>query len=179
MGRKHFIKQCNGGSGNCQEKVTLFNVPRDPKRRGAWAAAVPRNDRPLTEKDAICRRHFPESSIVRKRCFSELRGEVLLDVPKRCALADDAVPSIFPPTTAPPGNRKRPLAKKSPRKTARKATEAGRDDTAGEYTTSGQEHNLPAENESVAEIFTASVLEDSAAPTPCLEPSAALLPNAA
>lgn len=183
MGRKCFITGCNAGSRSCREKVTLFNVPRDAKRRDAWAAAVPRKDRPLTDKDAICSRHFRESAIVRKRYFSELGGEVLLNVPKRCALADDAVPSIFPSTSAllhsAPAKRKRPLAEPSQRNTATKVAEAERDEATCEYGTSGEELYTASEKESAAEVCTASVLVDSATPPLCLEPSSALLPNAA
>lgn len=94
MGRCCFVPNCSGAK---EEKVIVFKAPSDPKRLAAWDAAIGRKDRPLTPRDGVCIRHFAEEMIIRRRYFAELGGETLLDVPKRSALASNAVPCIFPP----------------------------------------------------------------------------------
>lgn len=102
MGRKCFVRGCNSGQPSCKEKVSLFSAPSDPKLLEAWARAIPRRDRAISSKDAVCRKHFADDMILKKRYFAELGGKILLDVPKRVALAQGAVPSIFPPFPARP-----------------------------------------------------------------------------
>lgn len=112
MGRKCFVENCNSGYASCKEKVILFNVPSDPKRLKDWAEAIPRKDRVLSEKDAVCSKHFTKEMMVEKRYFAELGGSILLDIPKRTVLADDAIPCIFPPAYV--KKRKPPTTRKSP-----------------------------------------------------------------
>ncbi|KAH7953411.1 hypothetical protein HPB49_007990 [Dermacentor silvarum] len=56
--------------------------------------------------------------ILKKRYFSELGGEILLDVPKRSLLSEDAIPCVFPSSSAHPlpASRKRtyPSTRHSP-----------------------------------------------------------------
>lgn len=95
MGRKCFAPNCNSGYQSCKEKVILFNARADPERLAQWSRAIPRKDRMLTSKDAVCAKHFTGDMIVKKRCYGELGAEVMLDLPKRPVLLPHAVPCIF------------------------------------------------------------------------------------
>ena len=107
MGRKCFVSGCRSGYPHCQEKAILFNVPADPERLQAWAQAIPRKNRMLSTKDAVCSKHFTDDMILKKRYFGELAGEVLLDVPKRSVLSEDAIPCIFPSSPVHPSSESR------------------------------------------------------------------------
>lgn len=40
-------------------------LPKDVKRREAWAKAIPRKDFILTEKHFVCLKHFHEDDVIR------------------------------------------------------------------------------------------------------------------
>lgn len=80
----------------------MFDVPSDPERLKAWAQAIPRKDRTLSTKDVVCSKHFTDDTILKKRYFSELGGELLLDVPKGSVLSEAAISCVFPSSPAQP-----------------------------------------------------------------------------
>lgn len=67
-----------------------------PERLAPWAQAIPRKDQPPTFKDAVCTKHFTEDMLLRSKFYGELKGELVLDHPKRSEPLPHAVPSIFP-----------------------------------------------------------------------------------
>lgn len=69
MGRTCFVPRCTGGYKNDPEKVSLFKVPELMLKE--WSAKIPRKDKKLTSKDAVCEKHFLPEYIIR-----ELRTEV-------------------------------------------------------------------------------------------------------
>ncbi|CAN7995812.1 unnamed protein product, partial [Ixodes hexagonus] len=131
MGRKCCVENCKSGYDSCKEKVTIFRVPKDPERLEAWARAIARKHRSLGPNDGVCCKHFPEDMIMKRRYFAELGGEVLLDVPKKWTLAEDAIPCIFPSSSGGPSpapkKRKPPVTRhsSSPPKARKKTATAG------------------------------------------------------
>ncbi|CAN7989889.1 unnamed protein product, partial [Ixodes pacificus] len=72
-----------------------FNATVDNERLAAWNRAVPQMKRELRISDGICEKHFPSHIISSRATHIEHQGRVLLHVPKRPRLSQDAVPCIF------------------------------------------------------------------------------------
>lgn len=95
MGKKCFVPRCNTGYDSCQEKLSLFSVPKNPARLQAWRDAIPRKDRVLKPTDYVCEKHF-EPAYVIKTWTAIHNGVVLASTFRRAQLSADAVPTIFP-----------------------------------------------------------------------------------
>lgn len=95
MGKKCFIPRCNTGYDSCQEKLSLFSVPKNPARLQAWQDAIPRKHRLLKTTDYVCEKHF-EPAYVIKTWTAVHNGVVLASTFRRAQLSADAVPTIFP-----------------------------------------------------------------------------------
>jgi hypothetical protein len=78
------------------EKVSVFKFPDDPGTRAKWIRMVPRKDLVVTDKTAVCEKHFSPSLVIRVDTVTRADGSVL-SVPRKIPkLAADAYPSIFP-----------------------------------------------------------------------------------
>lgn len=88
------VPSCNSGRAKGKDKFSLFVPPANPELLKQWEQNIPNLDRPLTRKDSVCARHF-EKHLLNDRYYSEIRGNVLLDIKKVPRLRKGAVPTIF------------------------------------------------------------------------------------
>ncbi|KAM7289494.1 uncharacterized protein ISCGN_029623 [Ixodes scapularis] len=124
MGKKCFVPRCKSGYDSCNEKVSLFSVPKTEDRLEVWRRAIGRKDRVLQATDCVCEKHF-EAKFVSKFWEAVYKGHVLMSSPRKPCLASDAVPTKFPgctnhstssnssknlKTRMRPGDRRRPPA---------------------------------------------------------------------
>ncbi|CAN8008893.1 unnamed protein product [Ixodes pacificus] len=131
MGKKCFVPRCKSGYDSCNEKVSLFSVPKTEDRLEVWRRAIGRKDRVLQATDCVCEKHF-EAKFVSKFWEAVYKGHVLMSSPRKPCLASDAVPTKFPgcsnhsvSSNSPknvkirmrPGDRRRPPATKQRRVT--------------------------------------------------------------
>jgi hypothetical protein len=80
------------------EKVSVFKFPKKSAMRAKWMRMIPRDGLEVTDKTAVCEKHFVADCIVRFDSQTRADGSVLTvkrDIPK---LTSDAYPSIFPNT---------------------------------------------------------------------------------
>lgn len=93
-----FAPGCTSGyvsSRQPGQHVSLFSVPKDPVRFEAWRRAVPRADKSLDARSALCEHHFDKQYI--DRCFTHvIKGEIVEIPRERPLLKADAVPTVFP-----------------------------------------------------------------------------------
>ncbi|KAM7284755.1 uncharacterized protein ISCGN_001849 [Ixodes scapularis] len=118
MGRYCCVPNCRSGYGPKKEKAIIFNAPADPERLAAWNRAVPQMKRELRSSDGICEKHFPSHMLSSRATHIEYKGRVLLHVPKRPRLSQDAVPCIF---SGDPDNRMARKAKNTGKPPARRS----------------------------------------------------------
>ncbi|KAH9383615.1 hypothetical protein HPB48_025308 [Haemaphysalis longicornis] len=115
-----FAPGCASGyvsSRQSGQHVSLFSVPKDPVRFEAWRRAVPRADKSLDARSALCEHHFDEQYI--DRCFTHvIKGETVEIPRERPLLKADAVPTIFPNVPA-------YLSKKAPKKRTSRTSTCG------------------------------------------------------
>lgn len=65
MSRRYcFAPGCDSGYNSNKEKVSLFKVPQDKLKE--WSEVVPRADRKLSIKDALCEKHFFKQDVIRE-----------------------------------------------------------------------------------------------------------------
>lgn len=115
-----FAPGCTSGyvsSRQPGQHLSLFSVPKDPVRFEAWRRAVPRADKSLDARSALCEHHFDEQYI--DRCFTHvIKGEIVEIPRERPLLKADAVPTVFPNVPA-------YLSKKAPKKRTSRTSTCG------------------------------------------------------
>ncbi|KAK8786795.1 hypothetical protein V5799_023427 [Amblyomma americanum] len=84
----------NSGRAKGRDKFFLFVLPLDQELLKQWERNILNLGRPLRRKGLVCARHF-EKHFLNDRYFSEIGGNVLLDVKKVPRLRKGAVPTIF------------------------------------------------------------------------------------
>lgn len=115
-----FAPGCTSGyvsSRQPGQHVSLFSVPKDPVRFEAWRRAVPRADKSLDARSALCEHHFDEQYI--DCCFTHvIKGEIV-EIPRERPLRKaDVVPTLFPNVPA-------YLSKKAPKKRTSRTSTCG------------------------------------------------------
>lgn len=115
-----FAPGCTSGyvsSRQPGQHVSLFSVPKDPVHFEAWRRAVPRADKSLDARSALCEHHFDEQYI--DRCFTHvIKGEIVEIPRERPLLKADAVPTVFLNVPA-------YLSKKAPKKRTSRTSTCG------------------------------------------------------
>lgn len=94
------MPKCNSGYDSCKEKVSVFQAPKDAKLFSQWKNAVlpfARSDRPFTEKDFVCEKHFKDSDIIRTwTSIDKKTKKVAMTVKlQRHRLKHGSIPSLF------------------------------------------------------------------------------------
>jgi hypothetical protein len=92
---KCYVPGCCTGykSNDSSAKVSTFGPPASMLE--AWSRAIPRADRPITNRDRVCELHFAPHFIIRN--FEMLVDGKVVTVPReRPALHPDAIPTVFP-----------------------------------------------------------------------------------
>ncbi|KAH8034653.1 hypothetical protein HPB51_000133 [Rhipicephalus microplus] len=69
-----FVPGCDAGYKSCGERLSLFRTPAREDEFEKWARAIPRADKPLQEKSAVCERHFDPRCISFYSLAKSLKG---------------------------------------------------------------------------------------------------------
>nr|XP_042912672.1 THAP domain-containing protein 2-like [Parasteatoda tepidariorum] len=90
------VTKCNGNY-NLQNKVHIFNFPKNEELLKKWVKAIPRTNLIVTKNTKVCERHFQSDDIEFEATFyKKSTRETLRAKFKYPRLKDGAVPSIFP-----------------------------------------------------------------------------------
>ncbi|KAH8021074.1 hypothetical protein HPB51_012358 [Rhipicephalus microplus] len=153
--RHCFAPGCTSGYVSLREqgqRASLFSVPKDPALFEAWRRAVPRADKSLDAKSALCELHFDEQFI--ERFYTHVINGETIQIPRgKPVLKSDAMPTIFPNVSA-------CLSKKVPKKRTSRTSTCGLlskirrqesstsacEETAGSYSTESDSHQAPVPN---------------------------------
>lgn len=153
--RHCFAPGCTSGYVSSREqgqRASLFSVPKDPALFEAWQRAVPRADKSLDVKSALCELHFDEQFI--ERFYTHVINGETVQIPRgKPVLKSDAVPTIFPNVPA-------YLSKKVPKKRTSRTSTCGLpskirrqepstsacEETAGSYSTESDSNQIPVPN---------------------------------
>lgn len=113
-----FAPGCRTGYAGAP-KASLFSAPKDAELRKQWELNLRRLDSPLTERSAVCERHFEPQLILRDYVHVINGAEVRIPRGKP-SLAPGAVPTLLPDL---PGYLSKKLAKPRATKGRQSTTE--------------------------------------------------------
>ena len=96
MPNKCIVPGCNTGYASCRAKFSIFSAPKNNELREEWQKSI-RLTKPLLTKHVVCEKHFRGDLIIRSYKHKDESGNVLAEVPLKCArLVMNAIPTIFP-----------------------------------------------------------------------------------
>ena len=64
---KCFVVGCASGNNANKEKVPKFSVPKDEKQFVLWQKSMPKCNRKLDRKHAVCAKHFEDNYIIKSK----------------------------------------------------------------------------------------------------------------
>ncbi|XP_030754485.1 uncharacterized protein LOC115884317 isoform X1 [Sitophilus oryzae] len=103
-GRNCFVPGCTSGNPNKnkankergERNPSLFKAPNDPSLLQQWQKAIPRSDKTLSSKDAVCELHFLDEDILTHYEIKLTDGTISRIERGRPLLKEGSIPRIFP-----------------------------------------------------------------------------------
>ena len=84
-----FVVGCPSGKKANKEKVAKFSVPKDEKQFVLWQKSMPKCNRKLDRKHAVCAKHFEENYIINSKTILNR------EYPLQCwRLKPEAIPTL-------------------------------------------------------------------------------------
>lgn len=69
------VPQCKTGykSNDTDEKIALFQFPKDDNFKKKWINSIPRKDWVVTSSHRVCKLHFEDTDFVQESCDRKTR----------------------------------------------------------------------------------------------------------